>query len=130
MTLLNKIILGLGGLILLYVEKVVYRDRVVEKGTTTIKKPDGTVITKETEKTKESERTDDRSSHEVLVATAPVEGNDYSAGVSYRVTSQTDITSPESRNIGVTVGRRLIGDVWLQIEATQRDMTMGVAVHW
>lgn len=111
------------------VEKIVYRDRETEKQTTTIKKPDGTVITTEDEKTKDVDRTDDKDTtskqvvdskevdktHEVLATSGAGNGNDrsYMVGVSKGV--RIDLNARPSLEDGqeVTVGRHIGGGFWV-----------------
>lgn len=110
------------------VEHTVYKDRVVTKEITKIASPDGTVITKESETTKDSDRVADKDTSSERQG-GQVERN-YSAGVLYRVTSSEDLTIPKASALGVRLGWRLIDGLWVQVDATQKDATVGLAIQW
>jgi len=103
--------------------QIVYKDRVVTVTKTV--KPDGT--TTETTRTEEKSKDETKTTEKTEVAKeesgnrteTPVSSN-YSLGVSYVavIRSYNDLLpglSPSVSNIQITAGRRLLGDLWLDI---------------
>lgn len=107
-------------------ERVVYRDRIVEK--VVEKRPDGTEIVRET--LKESDGSTDRditttekgSTREVVADSR----TQWRAGIDLRL-------DPANYMIPLVEGRvgyRLGGNVWIELSGTREDISLGVSVEW
>lgn len=112
--------------------QIVYKDRVVTKVVTKIQKPDGTIITRETDKTKDVDKTTDKKIDKTVDAQTPVadDQKNYEAGLGYRLYQVDDLKTFDAKNVEVRVGRRIGGDVWLEGAATQKDVTLGITYKW
>lgn len=113
------------------VEKIVTKDKIVVQEKivtrTIVRKPDGTV----TETVKEEIR--DTKEETIKKETEQSRGSsyaDYRVGARYWVGSLSDVARPGYDRIGVSVGRRLVGPIWLDLEATKREAALGVSVTW
>lgn len=90
---------------------------------------DGT--TTETTKT-EDKQTDKDITDESNNSTTTPAGSNYSLGVRYHVgsTDVADIAANPYRGIEVTAGRRILGDIWLDlgIQPINRDVSLGIRI--
>lgn len=111
--------------------KTVYKDRIVER--VVIRQPDGTVIEKE--KTIDSDKAETKTDTTIANDTThsefskPVLSN-YSLGVKYWVNYSsllTDVTRFNSKNVEVTAGRRLVGEVWVDAGVRQDAVSLGLS---
>lgn len=105
-----------------------YRDRIVT--VTKIVRPDGT--TEETTKTEEKEGTEEKKTKVAEKDKSRTEkslASNYSLGAMYRL-KYGDLTRSALNSVEVTGGRRLIGDVWLDVGATTSDVAVGLSVKW
>lgn len=117
------------------IEKVVYRDRIVTRTVETVRKPDGTVITKEVDHSKEDTESDRKSKDvrtQVAVTDTEKGRTNYMLGVMYRLDRNTIETADhwDRQNLELQVGRRLMGDIWLEATASQQDMSIGIMYQW
>lgn len=116
------------------IEKIVTRTEIVEKIVTKSveRKPDGTVI----ETTKEEDR------HEAIKqeqGTTTKGGSgyaspDYRIGLRYWASSSDPVLEPRWNNIGVSLGRRIVGPVWADFEfkqkETKKEFALGFSVQF
>lgn len=101
-----------------YQTEVANTQTVTETKTTTRRTPDGVVVIDKTEKRVE---TKDEKRH----VPAVVSKNDYSIGVSVRPRNLTE--RPE---ILVTGGRRLLGDLWVEVGTSEKLNEVRIGVRW
>lgn len=102
----------------------VFKDRIVT--VTRIIRPDGTV--EETTKTEEKEGSKDTKNTEKDTKSKPILA-DYSVGAKYWAGKGRDIDS-YLRNTEVMVGRRMIGDIWLEAGVLPVDMQLSLGVSF
>lgn len=112
------------------IEKVVTKTEIQEKiiTRTVIRRPDGTIE----ETTKEENRKETSKQKEDTVAKGGTgrSNSDYRVGLRYWASSPIDAIQPGWDDAGVSLGRRVIGPVWLDLEANRKQMAMGVSVQW
>lgn len=95
-------------------ERIVYKDRIVTKTVIKIQKPDGTVITKETDKVEEADKTTDIKKDDIRLVTSPspkAAQDTYMIGVYKGL--KLDLSPSFDEGVEVTVGRRIFGGFWL-----------------
>lgn len=122
--------------------KVEYRDRIVTVTKTVLKDGTTTETTKTEEKAKETSHetvehsiTDSTSKESKNGPAAPVQvGDRYSLGLRYQpapssIRSVTTARDPYA--IGLQLGRRVIGPVWVDVGITgHRDVSIGIRIDW
>lgn len=99
------------------VEKIVYVDRIVTKTVTTTKKPDGTVVTQEIDKTEDKDKTADiakdtktlTASTEKTVEQVADRQKNYMVGYYKGLRVNLGVQGGQE----VLIGRRLVGDLWI-----------------
>lgn len=92
-------------------------------------KPDGTVI----ETTKTEDKQNDKTTDEAISSsTSTPVGSNYSLGVRYHVSPLAigDVLTSPYKGIEVTAGRRILGDLWLDlgVQPINRDISLGVRI--
>lgn len=126
------------------VERIVYRDRETEKQTTTIKKPDGTVITTEDEKSKDLSSTDDKTSKTTTtvaekdssktVSSGQSGDKNYMVGVYKGVGIDLSVHPKLEEGQEIIIGRRLFGSFWINggfntVHGT-KEVLVGISYEW
>lgn len=87
-----------------------------------------TEVTKEEDKSKEETVNQKQTDTE----TKPISGSgeNYRIGAKYWVGSTSDLQKPGYDHLGVSLGRRIIGPVWLDVEGNKREVAAGISVTW
>lgn len=113
------------------VEKVVTRvdtqivDHVITK--TVERKPDGTTVETTTEEDKK-QTTEQKDTSTVSKSTPGSTGPDYRIGARYWVGNAADVLRPGYDRIGISLGRRVLGPVWIDLEVNKKEVAFGIDV--
>lgn len=105
--------------------RTVYKDRIVT--VTKIVRPDGTV--EETTKTEEKEGSSEETTVDRDTHTKPAL-SDYSLGAKYWRDYESLLSDDHLGSLEVTAGRRLLGEVWLDMGVRKQSFAVGVSVNF
>jgi hypothetical protein len=102
-------------------ERVVYKDRIV----TVIKtqKPDGTIVEETRTEDREGVKESSSNNKEQIAAKSP---SQYKLGVSYQF-DYNELLEKDTAKVFVTGSRRIIGPVWLDVQASSKSSLLGIS---